>query len=76
MENWHLPSVVGDMPLLEVELVEQCLAIEEVVVGLRAHLEQARTTSQEASSQPGGNPACGRGSVGMGMANQTKEVLL
>lgn len=65
--------MVGDVPLLEVKLVQQCLAIEEVVEGLRAHLKQARTTSQEASSEPGGNPACGRGSIGMGTANHTKE---
>lgn len=29
-----VPSVVGDVPLLEVKLVEQCLPIEEVVEGL------------------------------------------
>jgi len=51
------------VPLLEVELVEERLAVEEVIEGLRAHLEQAGSASQEASSQPGGNPACGRRSV-------------
>lgn len=51
------------MPLLEVELVEERLTIKEVIEGLCTHLEQARTTSQKASSQPGGNPACGRCSI-------------
>lgn len=58
-ENCHVPSVIGNMPLLEVKLVEQRLAVKEVVEGLCAHLEQAGAASQEAPAQPAGNPACG-----------------
>ena len=52
------PPVVGDMSLLEVKLVQQCLAIEEVVERLCPDFKEARPTSQEAASEPGGDPAC------------------
>lgn len=70
--------MIGDVPLLEVKLVEERLAIEEVIEGLCAHLKQARTTSQEASSQPGGYPACERCSVvcAQPMVDETKTFSL
>lgn len=64
------------MPLLEVKLVEQRLAVKEVIEGLRAHLEQAGTTSQEASSQPGGNPACRRCSLGTCAAHSKSDQVI
>lgn len=58
-----VPAVVGDVPLLEVELVQQCLAVKEVVEGLCPDLEQAGPAAKEAPPEPGGDPACGRHSA-------------
>lgn len=73
-----VPAVVGDVPLLEVELVQQCLAVKEVVEGLCPDLEQARPAAKEAPPEPGGDPACGRRSaVSAGASTgRTKAVLL
>lgn len=68
--------MIGNVPLLEVELVEERLAVKEVIEGLRAHLEQAGTTSQEASSQPGGNPACGRRGIGTCAAHSKSDQVI
>lgn len=65
--------MIGNVPLLEVKLVEQRLAIKEVVEGLCAHLEQAGAASQEAPAQPAGNPACGTRGVG---ACKSEQVIL